>query len=289
MFIRLNEHVLASLFGDQAECYSDAIRMAIDVNHREFRQTNAGHRFNLAAFSNGVVAAEPVFNLEGSSRVSVSFYDCAAPDLNLPFAPGVPSLRLDLPTVILREKTKPSHWLYNIRFQLMEEDAKVDAQGMRPFRVGYFGITKRNVFERFKEHEAQVRKGTGHILHKAWRGLVSADLNFHPVIQISAMARSLDEVYAYEERAVAERSLSPMGLNAIPGGYAGIKMLHELALLSKVDGTAPEARDEALVKLERGGASKCTHYRSGHIRNLQNGKTTWVSPCWVNLTDEVAA
>lgn len=289
MHFRLNEDVLKSIFGSKASTYSQVIRMAASGREKEFSQFTAGHRFCLMAFKNAVVAVDNNYCVEGSTRVSIQFYDEVTPNLNKKIIPETPYMRLDIPTLYLREKSKPLFWLYNIRFQMMLEDEKVDAAGMRPFRVGYFGITKRNVFQRFKEHQSKVTNGTGHILHKAWRGLIKAGVDFHPVIQISGLSQSLSEIYDYEERAVAERSLTPMGLNAIPGGYAGIRMLHQLALLSKQDRVFPDDRDNALELLESSDSKKCTHYRSGHMRKLSSGKTTWVSPCWVNLSESAVA
>ena len=287
MAIVLNDAMMSSLFGKRKTAFDSAIRGAVSGHSREFLQSGAGHRFVVIAFSDAVVAAEPTLNLEGSSRVCVNYYDMPMPGIDVQL--GVPSLRLDIPTSVLRGKGKPVFWLYNIRFQMLAEDAEVDARGMRPFRVGYFGITKRSVFERFKEHQMKVKNGGGHILHKAWRALIETEMSFHPVVQISATRKNLDEIYEVEEHAVAERSLTPMGLNAIPGGYAGIKMLHQLALLSGNRRVLPEDRDVALENLERSAAGRCTHYRSGHIRHLPSGKSTWVSPCWVNLVKEAGA
>lgn len=282
---RLNRDVIESLFASRCGAFEKAIRMSAEGFEKEFRQINAGHRFHLLAYQNCVIAAGQTLNFEGSSRVSVNFYDKVAPATGEEHVPGWPTLRLDIPTVLLREKVKPLFWLYNIRFQLLTPDDEVDARGMRPFRVGYYGITKRSVFERFKEHSAKVANGTGHILHKAWGGLIRSGTPFHPVIQVSATMTSLDQIYAAEEAAVEQVSLTPRGLNAIPGGYAGIKMLHQLALLSENSRVSPEDRDAALDKLERAPSTKCTHYRSGHMRKLPGGKSVWVSPCWINLSE----
>lgn len=281
-----NQAVLSSLFGRQANAFGDAINAAIRGHQKEALQHDAGHRFVVLAFRDSIRVSDPVLNLEGSSRVCIHYIDWNAD--NCDALQSQITLRLDIPTKILRNKSSPLFWLYNIRFQLKAEDSEVDARGMRPFRVGYFGITKRSVFERFKEHEAKVISGAGHTLHTAWRALIASGMPFHPVVQVSATSKSLDAIYAFEETAVAQRSLAPLGLNAIPGGYAGIRMLHQLALLSGKPRALPDARDRAMEALERSSTSKTTHYRVGHIRNLPTGKTTWVSPCWVNLDHEVS-
>lgn len=83
-----------------------------------------------------------------------------------------------------------------------------------------------------------------------------------------------------EDLAVQKETLTPVGLNAIPGGEAGIKMLHELALL-KGRKVGIDERDAAVERLQQ--ESPCAHYRRGHMRKLPTDKLTFVKPCWVNV------
>lgn len=187
--------------------------------------------------------------------------------------------RYEVPLHFLR-MPNISHTLYNVRFSIDGTVQEFDEQSSLPLRIGYYGITGRHPLTRFREHYSDALAGRGHLLHKTWSALLRNELGVHPVFQIAGRANSLSEIYRQEERAV-EGSLAPKGLNVIPGGEAGIKMLHELRLLGADRNITPMQRDAALVELERG--SLATHYRSGHIRRLSPNKFTWVKPCWVNL------
>lgn len=104
--------------------------------------------------------------------------------------------------------------------------------------------------------------------------------------------KNLQAAYDFEERSVAKSgTLAPGGLNAIPGGMAGIRMMHELRLLNGSSPISLEKRDAAIEKLlTHGATSKATHYRSGHVRKLDGGqRTTWVRSCWVNMAEAIAA
>ena len=193
--------------------------------------------------------------------------------------------RYEVPLTLLRIPNL-SHTLYNVRFSISPNDSRFNETVSLPLRVGYYGITGRNPLVRFREHRRDAENGRGHLLHKTWAALLSNCVDAHPVFQISAKANSLKEIYALEEEAVLG-SLAPKGLNVIPGGEAGIRMLHTLRLLDSDRGVTPHQRDAALVALERGSAA--THYRTGHIRRLSPERMTWVSPHWVNLDRQIAA
>lgn len=161
-----------------------------------------------------------------------------------------------------------------------------------PLAAGYIGITKRNPFTRLKEHQQSALNGAGYQLHRAWRNLIDSGEKFSVVFQFSGSRKTLAEIYDAEESFVGDLTLTPKGLNAIPGGMAGIRMLHQLRLLDGVHQVTVEQRDEALVKLEREArrpGSPCAHYRSGHLRRLPTGRLIWVSACWVNPERAVAA
>lgn len=198
------------------------------------------------------------------------------------------AIRIDIPLALLLTPEKMQDYtIYHIRFCIDRGDTALDAASKAPLQHGYFGITKRDAFTRYREHQAKALNAEGHLLHTVWAGLMRSSVEYHPVLQISGYADTLKKAYAYEEFVVAQMSLAPMGLNAIPGGEAGIKMLHSLALLKggrKLAGVGE--RDAAIERLERRAGksgSPCAHYRKGHFRNIQSGKIAWVSPCWVNL------
>lgn len=105
-------------------------------------------------------------------------------------------------------------------------------------------------------------------------------VEFLPDFYIAHKTATQDDIYTSEELLVEKLSLTPKGLNVIPGGMAGIRMLHQLRLL-RGNQTSPDDRDAALGDLESG--ARKTHFRTGHIRKLPTSKITWVRPCWVNL------
>lgn len=284
--LKPSRHIFESLFGKMGRAIFTASEAIIAAEGGSFYEREGGHGFKIAVRGASVTIADPARNGGGNTRLSV--YLLRNQSENFPVTASIlPELRIDVPTIFLRRKDEPRYWLYNIRFAISPDALPLDSDSAMPLRVGYYGITKRSVFKRFSEHQRAAASGKGHLLHKAWRGLNSMGGWFYPVIQISGFAKTLDEIYDMEEAAVAQMSLAPKGLNVIPGGKAGLAMLHELSLVSgrKID---PDARDRALSNLElREPGSKCSHYRSGHFRKLQNGKSAWVSPCWVNANREV--
>ena len=195
--------------------------------------------------------------------------------------------RLDVPLQLLAVGGRPKKYtLYHVRFAI--DGGWIDEVSSSPLRNGYFGITGRSPFARLREHFRDAMSGRGHLLHKTWHGLEANNSTYMPVFQISGFADTLDEIYDYEERAVAELTLAPKGLNVIPGGHAGVRMLHQLRLLDRDTRVSEVERDDALIALEgrHQPGSPCTHYRSGHFRNLGPSRSTWVRPCWVNLKSE---
>lgn len=271
--------MIKALFGHKGRAIDELLNDFIREDRDRFF-ANEGHLFEVVACTDGAVSTQ-VRQAEGSNtRFGVSFFSGTMSDFR---GVGVPDLRVYIPTTFLKSEKRPKYWLYNIRFFIDFNKFPVDDQSIMPFRRGYYGITKRDVFQRFKEHQRDAQNGTGHLLHKAWRSLSNEGFQFYPVIQIAAFANTLDEIYEAEEDAVETMSLAPKGLNVIPGGYAGIRKLHELRLLSKTQQVKPSDRDKALAELEKLSVSKkAAHYRSGHFRTLFDARKVWVSPCWVN-------
>ena len=185
-----------------------------------------------------------------------------------------------------------NYFAYQIRFPTHSSVAsKLDEQTKIRLNHGYFGITSRNVVTRFLEHLRLAKNNSGSMLHSVWHSIMDYP-EVVPTVSIHRMAYTLDEIYGIEEKAVREWSLAPLGLNAIPGGWAGIKMLHTLGLTNKrkIKLITPEDRDEALTKLERLNhphGSPCCHYRRGHIRKLSETRHTYVTGHFVNADKEV--
>jgi hypothetical protein len=226
---------------------------------------------------------------DGSSRLMVMFMSSNFPEgEKASIRPDHLSLRVDMPLHFAYDREMLKQYsVYHIRFKISSDDPRFTEESVKPLQHGYIGITKRDIMTRLREHGYKAETNTGSLLHSVWHQLVSQGIAMHPVIQISGSADSLGKVYDLEEEAVAKYTLAPMGLNAIPGGMAGIRMMHKLRLLNSLKVGVAE-RDAAIERLQRGGfehGSPCAHYRRGHYRKLPSERLTWVSPCWVNLKE----
>ena len=234
--------------------------------------------------------ANPIrMNQDGGSRLMVMFVRSHVPeDRYGKIEPEDLALRVDVPLHYAYDREMLKEYsVYHIRFKVSDKDSHFTQESVKPLHHGYIGITKRDIMTRFREHGYKAETDTGSLLHSVWHQLVAQGIRMHPVIQISGTADSLGKVYELEEEGVAKYTLAPMGLNAIPGGMAGIRMMHKLRLLNSTRVGVAE-RDAAIERLQRGGfehGSPCAHYRRGHYRKLPNEKLTWVSPCWVNLKE----
>jgi hypothetical protein len=208
-------------------------------------------------------------------------------------SPSSVVLRIDLPFFFAFDRMKLRKYsLYHVRFCIPEEETRLSEKDCEPLLRGYYGITKRNYMTRFSEHYEKARSNTGYLFHSVWHSLLREKIIMYTAIQITGTADSLKEIYELEEEMVGELTLTPKGLNAIPGGMAGIRMLHEMRLLNSTK-VGIDERDNALIALQQKAhahGSPCAHYRRGHMRKLESGKLTYVKPCWVNLktTEEIA-
>lgn len=240
-------------------------------------------------------------NNQGSSRLMITLHR-KPPDLVLTnegkglyqkiVDPKDIELRIDIPFQYVFDACLIKKYvLYHIRFSVPSDETKLTDKECAPLFRGYIGITKRGYLTRFREHLEKARTNSGYLLHSVWHSLVTENVNANPVIQLGATAESLKEIYALEEEAVETMTLTPKGLNAIPGGMAGIRMMHELRLLNstKVGVDERDAALEALQQKAHAHGSPCAHYRRGHMRKLETGRLTYVKPCWVNLkaNDEI--
>jgi hypothetical protein len=111
----------------------------------------------------------------------------------------------------------------------------------------YIGITGRNWLHRFREHIGSMGRGNGRRFYRAWRkSMGMTDVHF--VSQLLAVNLKYDEAMNWEEAAVDK--LGPNGLNMIPGGFKGQKLLHKLRIIDRI-GISPEERDKAIAEYVR--------------------------------------
>lgn len=196
-------------------------------------------------------------------------------------------------SAVFRSVTMPARWfvsperpryhLYNITFGSSASAFMDLDESFRPFSKGYVGVTSRRPNQRFSEHIRDMESGKGYTLHSCWRSLRNLVPQLTPAFSLLGRAATLDEIYDLEERYVEKYTLAPAGLNAIPGGKAGLRLMHLLQKNRRLP--TLEEREAALVDLEEGRSKAATHYRRGHIRKLParcESSATWVSPCWVN-------
>jgi hypothetical protein len=236
-----------------------------------------------------------VRNQPGSSRLMVTFHkktpDIKEIDTSVGLYVGTVSpkdieVRVDVPFhYVFDIEPVKKYVVYHIRFSVDQEEKRLTQKDCDPLFHGYIGITKRGYITRFSEHEEKAISNTGYLLHSVWHSLLKEGIDMSPVIQLAGTADNLKDIYDLEEEAVEKHTLTPKGLNAIPGGMAGIRMMHELRLLNSTR-VGVEERDNALVALQQKAhshGSPCAHYRRGHMRKLESGRLTYIKPCWVNL------
>jgi hypothetical protein len=115
----------------------------------------------------------------------------------------------------------------------------------------YFGITGRNWLLRLKEHLYEVRRGSGKKFHNMWReNLGSDDVVYCSVLML--VNQSKDAAMDWEEEIIDENDVvgGSHGLNMIPGGYKGLRFLHELGLTARENITLSE-RTKAIAEYSR--------------------------------------
>lgn len=283
----INHRIVQRLYDPLFGSMQNAIRRWYNHHQGVFTDPVSDYSFVCVVDSVGEhlkIVEDPIYH-PGSTRIQLGVLregaDASTFDGDLRHV----AFRFDVPTLLLREKGKPQKYtLYHVRF--MVDSSWIDEISSEPLRRGYIGITGRNPFVRLGEHRRDAMRGAGHLLHKTWRSLEETGHVYVPVFQINAFADTLGEIYEKEELAVEKTTLAPKGLNVIPGGYAGIRMLHQLRLVDGEDRqVGVDDRDAALARLEgrQAPGSPCTHYRSGHIRKISETRSTWVRACWVNL------
>jgi hypothetical protein len=145
----------------------------------------------------------------------------------------------------------------------------------------YIGLTSRGWLTRYSEHQRNALTGSNLIFHtslsNAFDGAHISQRGMGPLeiirsglalySELQYINLDYDEAMNQEERLV-NRTLTPKGLNMIPGGFAGMKYLHKLGLLAK-ERVALEDRDEAI-----------TTYLINHPNKGQ--PAPWVAQKWEN-------
>ncbi len=199
---------------------------------------------------------------------------------------------LRLPFAIIRDpdlvrKPYGNCWLYQIRFNTDQAvgEGKLCQKTFDKLGHGYFGVTRRPFAMRMCEHFDDMKSGGGHLLHTVWRDLETRNIPHRVIAQLVSHSTNEDDIYAMEEKVVAQHTLAPLGLNMIPGGRAGIAFLHSLGVHS----AGFDNRDRLLADAVRSRESAKPHYRSAHLREHKPGSFTMVTGHWVNARQLSAA
>jgi hypothetical protein len=110
----------------------------------------------------------------------------------------------------------------------------------------YVGITGRNWLLRLDEHVREMAKGSQRLFYRAWRERYgTSGILFTSFL--NEVNLTYEEAMNWEEAKVDKISNDQFGLNMIPGGFKGLRLLHECRIIESTD-ISLEARDLAIVE-----------------------------------------
>jgi hypothetical protein len=125
----------------------------------------------------------------------------------------------------------------------------------------YVGITKRTWQERYRQHCCDAQRGSNLLFHRALRSEFCKIGTIEHIVERAGLTEK--QAMEIEEKEVEKRSLHslyPTGLNMIPGGYAGLKCVHNFATRTgftvKRELTA-DTVESVLVDVQRHLFEKC--------------------------------
>lgn len=113
-------------------------------------------------------------------------------------------------------------------------------------QVYYIGVTSRNWLVRMEEHLAEVRGGSNKRFHAAWRAY-AGDTSVMLSSELIVLNHTFEGVMAWEEEQVDAVMAAGKSLNMIPGGFKGLRFLHEHKLTDRV-GISLDERDKAIAE-----------------------------------------
>lgn len=119
----------------------------------------------------------------------------------------------------------------------------------------YVGVTSRNWLQRMNEHVREVQSGSNKLFHRWWREYQS-DRGVMLNSELVILNHNYEGVMAWEEMMVDRYMQAGNSLNMIPGGFKGLKFLHEHRLTPH-EKVSLEERERALEEFSR------THSRIG--------------------------
>jgi hypothetical protein len=108
--------------------------------------------------------------------------------------------------------------------------------------LGYIGVSKHAWFERLSQHISSARNGSHYLFHGGIINHQSVEI----LHRVFFCGLDIENAMKLEEDLVAMFTLYPLGLNMIPGGYAGIRYLSKLC---KTNINTPSERDTEIERI----------------------------------------
>jgi hypothetical protein len=136
----------------------------------------------------------------------------------------------------------------------------------------YVGITRRTWLERYRQHCNDMCRGSNLLFHRALRGEFCHIGIFEHIVERAGLTEK--QALEIEEKEVEKRSLHslhPSGLNMIPGGYAGLKCVHNFASRTgyKLDKElSADTLEAVLVDVQRYSLKK--HFKTTDIKRVND-------------------
>jgi hypothetical protein len=115
----------------------------------------------------------------------------------------------------------------------------------------YAGVTSRHWLTRMGEHIRGIRTGEPKLFYNAWRLFSEQDKRVIFRSTLAIVNAEYEEIMAWEEAAVDKYMGEGRSVNAIPGGFKGIRELYKLGLLADKSSRDITARDKAIDAFQR--------------------------------------
>lgn len=116
-------------------------------------------------------------------------------------------------------------------------------------QLQYIGVTKRSWLTRMAEHFREIESGGNKTFHKAWREFAGGQ-DVALTSELIVHNHSYEQIMAWEEEQVDAFMASGTSLNMIPGGFKGMRFLHEHRLTQGPRVSLKE-RDRAIAMFQR--------------------------------------
>lgn len=139
-------------------------------------------------------------------------------------------------------------WIEAGHFGYSHGISTTDVDGNHLQQHNYIGVTKRSWLQRMAEHFREIEGGSNRLFHSAWREYVGSR-RVHLTSELIVGNHSFEEIMAWEEWQVDEQMNQGTSLNMIPGGFKGMRFLHEHRLTGKSK-VSLEERDSALKRYQ---------------------------------------